>query len=228
MVQMVRKRIIVKGNVQRVSYRAYVLQCASILEVAGLVRNLPDGTVEIYCEGSEGSLKKLIKALDVHGDEGNPLEMNVKKISIFKETDNSYRMGKVPRTYGKFMIDYGRKVNAKEREHLEREELTLVAGQLINKNLGKIDERLGSGFKDIGKRMDGMVLGVTDSGKRIDGVGHNVKDMHNDMNERFDELDNKYHVISEALLAHTKAIEALVEDYISEKRKKKDQSAGQN
>jgi acylphosphatase len=223
---MPRKRLIITGNVQRVSYRAYVLQCASIMGVAGTVKNLPDGTVEVYCEADEKTLKKFLTALAVHGDAKNPFEMDVKKIDIFTEKDKAYRLGKPPRSFDRFVIDYCRKVSPAQRESLEREEFTLVAGQNIAKGLGKIDQRLENidrglekGFPTIDQKMDNL-------DDKMDTAGHNVKDMHKDMNERFEELDNKYHVISEALLAHTKAIEALVEDYIAEK-KRKDQNKGQ-
>ena len=41
------RRWIVRGRVQGVSFRYFTEQAASFLKLAGWVRNLPDGTVEI-------------------------------------------------------------------------------------------------------------------------------------------------------------------------------------
>ena len=41
-------RLIVSGRVQGVSYRKFVLEVAKTLNYVGYVRNLDDGTVEVY------------------------------------------------------------------------------------------------------------------------------------------------------------------------------------
>jgi acylphosphatase len=51
--------IIVHGLVQGVNYRAYTREEARKLGLVGTVKNLPDGTVEIFAEGPEDKLKQL-------------------------------------------------------------------------------------------------------------------------------------------------------------------------
>jgi len=46
----------VRGRVQGVGYRYYVSREAESLDVAGFVRNLPDGSVEVVAEATEGAL----------------------------------------------------------------------------------------------------------------------------------------------------------------------------
>jgi acylphosphatase len=53
----------VKGKVQGVGYRNWTYSQAKLLKLTGWVRNLPDGDVEIYAEGSEGSLQSLLTFL---------------------------------------------------------------------------------------------------------------------------------------------------------------------
>ena len=53
----------VSGRVQGVGYRAFTREVARNLELKGFVRNLPDGRVEVYAEGEEESLKKLLERL---------------------------------------------------------------------------------------------------------------------------------------------------------------------
>ena len=56
-----RARVIVRGRVQGVSFRAYTQAEASGLGLKGYVRNLPDRSVEILAEGDEDSVKTLVE-----------------------------------------------------------------------------------------------------------------------------------------------------------------------
>ena len=52
-------RFVVRGRVQGVGYRYFVLREASALGVSGYARNLADGTVEVVAEGGEQELSAL-------------------------------------------------------------------------------------------------------------------------------------------------------------------------
>ncbi|SCA63048.1 Acylphosphatase [Chlamydiales bacterium SCGC AG-110-M15] len=54
---------IVHGRVQGVCFRATVTQHANSLGVLGTVKNLPDGTVEIYAQGLQKQLNDLLDLL---------------------------------------------------------------------------------------------------------------------------------------------------------------------
>jgi acylphosphatase len=56
-----RIRILVSGRVQGVCFRAATQQQAAKLLCNGLVRNLPDGQVEIVAEGSDDLLQKMVE-----------------------------------------------------------------------------------------------------------------------------------------------------------------------
>jgi len=57
--------IIVKGLVQGVGFRWFVEGAANKLELAGYVRNLFNGDVEVEAEGEKGLIEELIKILRV-------------------------------------------------------------------------------------------------------------------------------------------------------------------
>ena len=57
------RRWIIRGRVQGVGFRWFVMREAQRLKLGGFARNLPDGSVEVVSEGSEVDLEKLEHAL---------------------------------------------------------------------------------------------------------------------------------------------------------------------
>ena len=58
-----RIHLIVHGRVQGVGFRHFVTREARALDLAGTVRNRPDGTVEVEAEGGPGALAQLVAAV---------------------------------------------------------------------------------------------------------------------------------------------------------------------
>ncbi len=56
------RRLVVRGRVQGVWYRAWTVKTARTLGLDGWVRNLSDGSVEILASGSEPVLDALVTA----------------------------------------------------------------------------------------------------------------------------------------------------------------------
>lgn len=55
--------IIVKGKVQGIGYRASAKHIAEKTGVRGSVRNLSDGSVEVYAQGDEKSTRQFVEEL---------------------------------------------------------------------------------------------------------------------------------------------------------------------
>ena len=60
-----RVHVLVSGRVQGVFFRAHTQEKARGLELAGWVRNLPDGRVELIAEGDETDLAALLEWVQV-------------------------------------------------------------------------------------------------------------------------------------------------------------------
>ena len=56
----IRRRVVVRGNVQGVGFRYYANAEAARLGVAGFVRNLDDGSVEVEVEGERDAVTTLV------------------------------------------------------------------------------------------------------------------------------------------------------------------------
>ena len=71
---------IVKGRVQRVGYRRYLLDVAQELGVMGFVENLRDGSVRVFCQGPQEDLKRFIKRARKPPAPIKVKEFNVKEV----------------------------------------------------------------------------------------------------------------------------------------------------
>lgn len=70
---MKRLHAVVQGRVQGVGFRYFVQERAHDLQLAGSVRNLRNGDVEVIAEGEKGALEALLVALQ-NGPRGAHVE----------------------------------------------------------------------------------------------------------------------------------------------------------
>jgi acylphosphatase len=81
---MVYKRIIIKGRVQGVFFRASTKDKADELGLSGEVRNMPDGAVEVLVAGDEGKVKELIEWCYTGPPRAQVTEVNVSDLAAQK------------------------------------------------------------------------------------------------------------------------------------------------
>ncbi len=76
----------IKGRVQGVGFRHFVLEKAQRLGLVGYVQNLADGDVAVFAEGEEEDLKKLEKFLN-----GGPFMARVTQVKTeWKESEGNF------------------------------------------------------------------------------------------------------------------------------------------
>lgn len=73
----------VSGQVQGVSYRAFVQRAARRRKVTGWVRNMPDGTVNAHLEGPEDAVRGLIN--DLRGGPPSARVTDIEKVNATPE-----------------------------------------------------------------------------------------------------------------------------------------------
>ena len=78
--------ITVKGKVQGVFFRMATKAVADQLQVKGIVKNMPDGSVYIEAEGDDFSLENFLEWCN----EG-PLQASVQKVEVVEGDVKNYR-----------------------------------------------------------------------------------------------------------------------------------------
>jgi len=80
--------LIVQGEVQGVGYRQYVAKIGRRLKLAGCVKNLKDGTVQIRCMGDKEIINEFKKKINTHNPHDAPLidVEDIKEIQLAQGT----------------------------------------------------------------------------------------------------------------------------------------------
>ena len=131
----IRKQLVVRGYVQGVGYRAYIMMVARRLNLRGKVRNLKDGSVEIIVNvPNERILEEFKKRINVKAE--TPFDPIIEKIEV-KDYEGEEELPEI------FKIDYGYEASIAEKELLERSEMGIIAFTWMGKYLG---EKNGQGI----------------------------------------------------------------------------------
>ena len=220
----VRATIVVRGDVQDVGYRGKVMRMAQALGLTGYVKNEPDGTVTIMCEGDKPAILRLARMVKVRNSVmhvehvetsfSNPtgefkgftvrtddlgMEMFqgfATAVKYFKRLEKGIKdVGDNVRSVDENVITVGRNVKSVDRNV-----------KAVGRNVRSVDRNV----KAVGRNVKCVDRNVKAVGRNVRSVGRNVKSvdrgvhtvksgvdlMHRDMNRHFDRMDRKYGQIS--------------------------------
>lgn len=82
----VARRALVSGRVQGVGFRWQCRETAESRQVAGWVRNLPDGRVEAWIEGDSSAVDGMLQWL-----RRGPRSARVERVEVFEESERGIR-----------------------------------------------------------------------------------------------------------------------------------------
>jgi len=172
---MVKTRIIVKGAVQGVGYRALVKFFASQLGIRGLVRNLADGRVEIFCEGPEERIEELVKHIDIKSKIIDPSNPNVERIERHREGEENY--SPAWKGHDGFEIDYGdQRLTVLEKEALESSEYAKLQFWYLRNEVHVLRTDTNENFDQMAKKYGSISEDIKSINKEIKGSLKETKD----------------------------------------------------
>jgi len=156
---MVKARIIVEGTVQGTGYRALVKNYANRRGLNGLVRNLPDGKVEVFLEGTKENIEQLAKDINMKGSPSNPLSLNVENLTVNWENEKGFE--EAWKTYSGFEIDYGaEKLTAFEKENLESLEWAKLRFSMLENGIYTFRDDTKESFNAMATKYDDISTDV--------------------------------------------------------------------
>jgi len=86
-----RVNVRVRGLVQGVGFRMFVVREANARSLSGWTRNLPDGSVELEAQGTSGLVDELIRQVNIGPSKSRVTSVSVRETTIEK-TNESFRI----------------------------------------------------------------------------------------------------------------------------------------
>jgi len=169
----------VSGKVQRVGYRARVIQLANGLGLKGIIENLSDGRVRIIAEGDEEKVKLFEGAIDIKNTFIQVTSIEKIYSQPYGEFGGFYKLVGTGETDSR--LDEGIGVLKDMRD------LLISICGMQKQMLGKQDQMLGKQDQMLGKQ-DQML------GKQEDII-FEIKDMNRSLNDKMDKVLDKSEII---------------------------------
>ncbi|MDO9536846.1 MAG: acylphosphatase [Thermoplasmata archaeon] len=212
----IRTLLIVSGNVQGVGYRTLVKQIANRMRVTGIVKNLPNGDVEIYCQCSDKeTFDKFLKQLKIKATTDDVFAVNVDDIKKYEDDHLNY--GEPHTNFETFEIDYEKELDQFQKESLERSEI----GILILGGTRSDIQNMSSKQDTMNEKLDKIAEASIKSHEKLDNVSGKLDSIDGrlgDALERYDVFGQKMISIETEMKEFTKQITRLVDHLVESKK----------
>jgi acylphosphatase len=162
-------RLLVEGDIQGVGYRTFVRRVARRIGVRGLVRNLKDGRVEIFCQCKDRHhLDKFIEKIKVRSDPEEFFSPNVERIRrLVGWPEVEKAGGPTEEEFGLFKIDYG-EIEKSQQEILTKLDIGSFLVTKTNKSIRRMNDDMTERFDTLDEKYDSF-------GKKIDSIRSDLK-----------------------------------------------------
>lgn len=169
---MTKATIMVEGWIQGVGYRTFVKQVAVQEGLQGLVRNLPGGKVEVYCEGEISRINAFLGKINYKGKKDDPLSAYVETLTVSTEGDRGY-LGPW-RDFKDFQIDYGFEIESPvDQAMLENLEGGKIYVATTNVKLGQLTEEFAAFRQETNcnfERMEDKYGSISEEMKKMSAI----------------------------------------------------------
>jgi len=176
----------VSGKVQRVGYRARVIQLANGMGLKGIIENLSDGRVRIIAEGDEEKMKLFEGAIDIKNTFIQVTSIEKSYSQPHGEFDGFFKLVGTGETDSR--LDEGISVLKDMRDIL----ISICGMQ--REMLGKQDQMLGKQDQMLGKQ-DQMLVKQDQMLVKQDETILEIKDMNRNLSDKIDKALDKSEII---------------------------------
>jgi acylphosphatase len=182
-IEMKRLTAYVSGKVQKVGYRARVIQAARVLGLTGIIENLQDGRVKIIAEGDDNKLKWFEEAINIRNTLIQVSGMEMEYSPARGELSNFYKL-----------VGEGETDARLDTAASYLKDLIAAVNNMNNSLGGKIDKmntKMDEMNSNLGGKMDNLLVEVKESRKDLKGF----------LDQRFERIEDDVADIKVALKA---------------------------
>ena len=168
--------LIIKGRVQKAGYRDHIDEMAFNLDLTGYVKNLPDGSVEVVCEGEREKIEQFINLIWI-----KQYPISVEDIEVdYSDSTGEFRDFEIIREEDLTEAVY------------ERMDTAARYMREMNRNLGEKIDKVGEKV-DAGREENKQ--GFSMLGEKIDSIKDDTSAIRTSLSS-LDDLKNKYEELS--------------------------------
>lgn len=190
-------RLVVKGFVQGVGYRAYVKQAAYRMKIKGTVKNLPDGDVEIFCYAADNEAFERFK--EMLGSGVGELE------EIEEHLKGTDEYGQGPEEWIGFRI-----LRDETSDLLESLEYVILGGVQLQNQVEELNIKQDRMLEKQDRSLEKQGSMLTKQDQTLDAI----KTMDEHMGEKFDWLGDRYGEFGEKMARLEEDIHEIKEAFI--------------
>jgi acylphosphatase len=182
-IRMKRLTAYVSGTVQKVGYRAKVVDIARAFGLKGTIQNLSDGKVKIIVEGDENKLKWFEEAIDIKNTLIRVSSISREYSEATGDFDDFYKQvgpGETDSRLDQAVVILRDILNAVKAMNTDLKDMNSNLGSKIDGVGNKIDN-VSNKIDGISNKMDGVGSKMDNLGNKIDSVGNKIDDNRADI-----------------------------------------------
>ena len=177
--------MIIRGRVQKAGYRDYIDEVAFDLDLKGYVKNLPDRSVEVICEGEREKIERFIDKIRIRQYPISVEDIEVdysdatgefRDFEIIREEDLTEAVYERMDTAARYMREMNR--NLGEKIDKVAEKVDIVAEKV---DAGREENK--QGFSMLAEKIDKVGEKVDIVGDKVDKVAEKVGTVKEDTGE---------------------------------------------
>jgi len=189
---MIRATIIITGDVQEAGYRVIVRDTARKLGLVGFAENMPDGAVNVVCEGEKKEIETLVESIKIKTE-----TINVEKIDVRFENATGKFEGKG------FVVKVGDLGDELFQGYATSLKYFKIGWDKQDKMLEKQDTMIG--------KQDETTAAIKGLDKKQDTTIDVLRDFRDSTKQSFTDMGNRYGSIQDELVNTRKELAKLVE-----------------
>ncbi len=190
-------RVRVRGRVQRVGYRRFIVDEAQGLGLAGYVRNLPDGSVEVFVQGGEEDLRMFLEAVR-DPPLGEVRGVEVEEVEVKPDVEG-------------FRIIYGELAEELQEGFGGMQEVFMQYWREFRDYRGEFKDFRGE-FRDYREEFRGFVDEFRDYREEFREFAVRTDENFRRMEERYGEISEKLTVILETLIRESRETREMINE----------------